>query len=119
MVMFNRSLRAVFRKESWMFCADLLLSIADLLKVLRPPNITLPLPQTPQGKFQSTACSSRTSRLRNMGGQPASSPPGFPRLRRPAGSCEDHTASPSAFQPRSCEKVLRLFYSVQTSRVFR
>src|SRR6266446_9762585 len=59
--MFNRSLRAVFRKESWMFCAGLLLSIADLLKVLRPPNTTLPLPQTPQGKFQSTACSSRTS----------------------------------------------------------
>src|SRR5258708_6098461 len=31
MVMFNLSLRAVFRKESWMFCAGLLLSIADLL----------------------------------------------------------------------------------------
>src|SRR5271166_3208071 len=30
--MLNLSLRAVFRKESWMFCAGLLLSIADLLK---------------------------------------------------------------------------------------
>jgi hypothetical protein len=29
--MLNLSFRAVFRKESWMFCAGLLLSIADLL----------------------------------------------------------------------------------------
>src|SRR5579862_4704770 len=29
--MLSRSLRAVLRKESWMFCAGLLLSIADLL----------------------------------------------------------------------------------------
>src|SRR5271166_1603313 len=31
MVILNRSLRAVFKKESWMFCAGLPLSIADLL----------------------------------------------------------------------------------------
>src|SRR5271166_6674963 len=33
-----------------------------------------------------------------MGGQPASSQPDFPSLRRPAGSCEYDTASSSAFQ---------------------
>src|SRR5208282_4709641 len=36
--MLNLSLRAVFRKESWMFCAGLLFSIADLLKFFELPK---------------------------------------------------------------------------------
>src|ERR1700728_81563 len=36
--MLSRSLRAVLRKESWMFCAGLLLSIADLLKFFELQN---------------------------------------------------------------------------------
>jgi hypothetical protein len=50
--MLNRSLRAVFRKESWMFWAGLLFSIADLLKFFDLRDTSLPLPQTVQDKLQ-------------------------------------------------------------------
>src|SRR5271166_1728896 len=69
MVILNRSLRAVFRKESWMFCAGLPLSIADLLRFCDVHQTNSPLPQN-QGKLKPTACSLRTSRMRNTGGQP-------------------------------------------------
>src|ERR1022692_2583236 len=48
MVMLSLSLRAVFRKESWMFCAGLLLSIADLLKSFDLRHTNLRPRQSPQ-----------------------------------------------------------------------
>src|ERR1039458_3691009 len=67
MVMLNRSLRAVFRKESWMFCAGLPLSIADVLRFSDSQHTNSPLPQT-RGTRKPTACPSRTSRLKEHGG---------------------------------------------------
>src|SRR6267154_3261635 len=51
---------------------------------------------------KTTARSSRF-RMRNTGGQPASSQPEFPKPRRLAGSCEYDTASPVALQPELAE----------------
>src|ERR1019366_5170846 len=52
--MLSLSLRAVFRNESWMFCAGLLLSIADLLRFFNLQHTISPLPQPP-GQPQTTS----------------------------------------------------------------
>src|SRR5581483_499122 len=49
------SLRAVLRKESWMFCAGLLFSIADLLLLCELQTATAAHPI--RGKAQVTVCS--------------------------------------------------------------
>src|ERR1700675_1937491 len=77
-----------------MFCAGLLVSIADLLWFLTCGH-------------QNTICSASSPfGVRNAGGQPASSPPRFMGLRRLTGSCEYHTASSRAFQPGTCRNRL-------------
>src|SRR5438270_3425876 len=53
MVILTRSFRAVFRKESWMFCAGLLLSIADLLE------LNCQLPTAGPGRFEPAPNHSR------------------------------------------------------------
>src|SRR6266852_1887603 len=113
MVMFNRSLRAVFRKESWMFCAGLLLSIADLLKFFDLRIPTCPFRRRLRASSNRQHVPSRTSHERARGDNLPPRRLVFPKAAPPSGSCEEHTASPSAFQPRSSEKGLRLFYSVQ------
>src|SRR5580704_8920949 len=97
MVIFNRSLRAVFRKESWMFCAGLLLSIADLLKFFDLQSPTCPFPQAP-GRAQTNSMFLRPSA---SGARGVRCRTNFScKLRRSAGSCEEHTASLFSFQHR-------------------
>src|ERR1700740_2467234 len=99
--MFNRSLRAVFRKVSWMFCAGLLLSIADLLNFNLREN--LPRAHASSGQANATACSWRPSGLEEHGGTTCLlTASDFARLCRLAGSWEYDTASSPAFQPGSC-----------------
>src|ERR1700722_5973268 len=66
--MLNLSLRAVFRKESWMFCAGLLLSIADLLKFFDLQHSNL-RPRQSLRALKPTACSSRTFPRQERGGE--------------------------------------------------
>src|ERR1700736_2980121 len=74
-----------------MFCAGLLLSIADLLAHYWPSN---------KHSAHATACSVRHPACRkNKGGHPAvPGPPSFRKAAPPADSCEYHTASCRAFQ---------------------
>src|SRR5580693_7359147 len=106
MVMFNRSLRAVFRKESWMFCAGLLLSIADLLRFFELQHANLPGPQSSGQVHRNSMFLAAFPHWSSALGTRGVSLPlrrhGFPRLRRLADSCEYHTASPRAFQPGIC-----------------
>src|ERR1700730_14414851 len=74
-----------------MFCAGLLLSIADLLTHDWPSN---------KHSAHATACSVRLPACRrNKGGHPAVPvSPSFHKAAPPADSCEYHTASCGAFQ---------------------
>jgi hypothetical protein len=67
-VMLNLSLRAVFRKESWIFCAGLLLSIADLLKFfdLQPTNLR---PSAAASGAQTNSMFLAESQRRERGGK--------------------------------------------------
>src|ERR1700736_2540127 len=74
-----------------MFCAGLLLSIADLLTHDWPSN---------KHSAHATACSVRLPACRrNKGGHPAVPvPPSLRKAAPPASSSENHTASGCAFQ---------------------
>src|SRR5580698_10251815 len=104
--MLNLSLRAVFRKESWIFCAGLLLSIADLLKFLDLRHSNLH-PRQPPWALKPTACSSRTFRSRTRGDNLLPRRP-ISQAAPHAGSCEYDTASPHSFQPGTCGNRLFL-----------
>src|SRR5580658_186662 len=99
MVMLNLSLRAVFRKESWMFCAGLLLSIADLLTFFDLQH-QLALPQEASSNQQHVP--RRLSSQEHGGDNLLPRGLVYPRLRRLAGSCQYDTVSLRAFQPGTC-----------------
>src|ERR1700693_1801615 len=102
MVILNRSLRAVFRKESWMFCAGLPLSIADLLRLCLATNQLAPSAESGQAQTNSMFLADFPPKG-TRGDNPACSPPHFFQdMRRLAGSCEYDTVSPRAFQPGTC-----------------
>src|SRR5690348_11580348 len=91
MVILTRSFRAVFRKESWMFCAGLLLSIADLLE------LNCQLPTAGPGRFEPAPNHSRfpsLPALKEQGGTTRSEAV----ISLPPARCEYHTANRVAFQ---------------------
>src|SRR5580698_7925241 len=102
--MLNLSLRAVFRKESWMFCAGLLLSIADLLKFFDLHHTNCALGNC-FGHSNQQHVPLGISAAGTRGENPASSPPRFPKAAQHTGSCEYDTASPCAFQPGTFSKL--------------
>src|SRR6059058_2509767 len=78
MVILTRSFRAVLRKESWMFCAGLLLSIADLLQ------LNCQLPTAGPGRFEPAPNHSRF--------------PSLPALKEQGGTRRQKYCFPSAGQ---------------------
>jgi hypothetical protein len=104
--MLNRSLRAVFKKESWMFCAGLLLSIADLLKFFELRTTNLRLRPWPQGKLKTTACSRRPLAEETRGEQPASSPPRFRGCAAQQVATSTIRCPPALFNPEVAENLI-------------
>src|SRR5580765_6224122 len=92
------SLRAVLRKESWMFCAGLLLSIADLLNFV---DCDVPT-AGPQAQWAGSKQQHVPGSLPAATGTRGDNPAG-PRLNGsaiPARRCLYDTAIRVAFQPK-------------------
>src|SRR5579872_6014249 len=95
------SLRAVLRKESWMFCAGLLLSIADLSSIRKLRSFQRLPTAACRGQAKQTACSRKPSTAPGTRGDSPAAALRTPTTGAPAGRWKYDTAIWAAFQPRT------------------